>query len=79
MADPITLLGLSLAASGAAGVAGALSAPKAPNIQAPQQAPPVQSPTGTASTYKANQPSFLSAAAATPQQQNTATKSLLGQ
>lgn len=79
MADPITLLGLGLAASGAAGAIGSLTAPKPPPISMPAQAPPVQQPQGSASTYKGGQPSFLSAAAATPQQQNTASKTLLGQ
>lgn len=80
MADPVTLAAIGLGISGAGAAASTfLGGSKAPNIQAPQQAPPVQAPTGSASTYKANQPSFLSAAAASPQQQNVAQKSLLGQ
>lgn len=75
MADPLALALIGLGVGGALGH----TAPKAPNISIPQPAPPIQAPTGSASTYKANQPSFLSAAAATPQQGQTASKTLLGQ
>jgi hypothetical protein len=67
------------ALAGAGGLAASLlGQPKAPNISLPGQAPPAQQPTGTASTFKPAQPSFLGAAA-TPAQSQVGGKSLLGQ
>lgn len=61
------------------GFGGQQQQPTVINAPAPPAAPPVQQPVGTPSTNKSgNAPSFMSAAA-TPQQQNTSNKTLLGQ
>lgn len=83
--DPITALAIGVGILGAGTVATQAFAPKGQTATptpppAPQAAaPPVQSPTGTAGTFKTGQggPSFLGAAAA-PGQQQLGQKTLLG-
>lgn len=80
--DPLTLGAIGTAIGTLAGGGAALASafgpkPKAPT--APPPSPPVQSPIGTqTSNIPANNPSFLAAAAA-PQNDQAARKSLLGQ
>lgn len=79
MVDPVTLLAIGGLASAGAGIAGNLLAPKPPNPTVPNAPPPVSQPQGSTTSNKpAGTPSFLAAAAA-PQSQNVASKSLLGQ
>ena len=75
MASPLKAIGKFLFGGGATPQA-------APQMPAPAETPPppAQAPQGSASSNKpANAPSFLAAAAPGAQQQNTSTKSLLGQ
>lgn len=78
-ADPISLIGLIAGGLGSAIGSAIGGGSKPPPITMPPTPPPQQQPTGSASTFKSNQPSFLSAAAATPNPQQTQSKSLLGQ
>lgn len=74
MASPLKAIGKFLF-----GGAPAQAAPQMPT-PAVSPPPPAQAPQGSASSNKpANAPSFLAAAAPGAQQQNTSTKSLLGQ
>jgi hypothetical protein len=79
MADPLTI-GLISAGAGLFGSLMAGGQAQAPTVNAPPPpAAPARSPEGSPSTNKpAQAPSFLAAAAA-PQQQNTASHTLLGQ
>lgn len=80
MVDPITLTGLALAGSAAAGGASlisSISADKPPDPTAPAAPPPEQTPAPKQPQLGANQPTFIGAAA-TPQPGQSG-KSLLGQ
>ena len=80
--DPVTLTAIGIgvgALSGAGTLAATLLTPKPAAPSMPSPSAPSQSPTGTPDTNKsASGPSFLAAAAA-PQQGQTANKGLLGQ
>lgn len=84
MVDPISLLAIGTGIAGLAGAGAtavtALNKPKAPAApSAPPTPAPIQQPVGSATSQApTGTPSFLAAAAA-PQQQNTAGKTLLGQ